>query len=62
MQEAIEKSPKEAVFYDELATQYSNLAIRFAQEGQATNSAQFAEAAIETSNYVQKLNPVHLNF
>lgn len=62
MQEAIEKSPKEAVFYDELATQYSNLAVAFAQEGQATNSAQFAEAAIETSNYVQKLNPVHLNF
>lgn len=62
MQEAIEESPKEALFYDELASQYSILAIAFAEEGQATNSAKFAEAAIETSNYVQKLNPVHLNF
>jgi tetratricopeptide (TPR) repeat protein len=62
MQDAIEQSPKEALFYDELASQYSTLAIAFAQEGQATNSAQFAEAAIETSNFVQKINPVHLNF
>lgn len=62
IQDAIEQSPKEALFYDELASQYSILAIAFAEEGQATNSAKFAEAAITTSNYVQKLNPVHLNF
>jgi putative inorganic carbon (hco3(-)) transporter len=62
IQNAIEQSPQEALFYDELASQYSILAIDFAKDGQATNSAKFAEAAIETSNFVQKLNPVHLNF
>ena len=62
MQDAIEQSPKEALFYDELANQYSNLAVAFAEEGQATSSAKFAEAAIETSNFVQELNPAHLNF
>ena len=62
MQDAIKLSPKEALFYDELSSQYSILAIAFAEEGQASNSAKFAEAAIETSNYVQKINPMHLNF
>ncbi len=62
IQNAIEESPKEALFYDELASQYSILAIAFAKDQQATNSAKFAQAAIETSNFVQELNPVHLNF
>ncbi len=62
IQKSIDLSPKEALFYDELASQYSILAIAFAKDNQATNSAEFAEAAIQTSNFVQKINPAHLNF
>ena len=62
IQQAIEKSPKEALFYDELAKNYSQLAVAFAEEDQATVAAQLARAAIESNDYALKLNPVHLNF
>ena len=62
IQQAIEKSPKEALFYDELASNYSQLAVAFAEENQATVAAQLARADIESNDYALKLNPVHLNF
>ena len=62
IQKAIEKSPKEAIFYDELGQSYSNLAVAFADEKATTVAAQLAKAAIESNDYALKLNPVHLNF
>jgi putative inorganic carbon (hco3(-)) transporter len=57
--EAITLQPQEAVFYDELATVYANLAIR-TQSSQTAD--QLARAAIEASDIALELNPVHLNF
>lgn len=62
IQEAIKKSPKEAFFYDELASDYAQLSIAFANERQATIGAALAQNAIENNRYALKLNPVHLNF
>jgi O-antigen ligase/Flp pilus assembly protein TadD len=62
IQKAIEKSPKEALFYDDLAKNYSQLAIAFAEEQESTVAAQLAKAAIESNEYALRLNPVHLNF
>lgn len=62
IQKAIEKSPKEALFYDELGKNYSQLAIAFAEEQEGTVAAQLAKAAIESNDYALRLNPVHLNF
>lgn len=62
IQKAIAASSKEALFYDELGSQYSELAVALAQDGQATSAAQLAQAAIQTNNKVMELNPVHLNF
>ncbi len=62
IQEAIKKSPKEAFFYDELASDYAQLSIAFANEKQSTASAALAQSAIESNRYALSLNPVHLNF
>lgn len=62
IQEAIKKSPKEAFFYDELASDYAQLSIAFANEKQSTASATLAQNAIESNRYALNLNPVHLNF
>lgn len=59
---AIQKSPKEAFFYDELAGDYSQLSLVSANNGQSTASAQLAQKAIESNSYALELNPVHLNF
>lgn len=62
IQKAIQKSPQEAFFYDELAENYAGLSIKFANDGQSTASAQLAQKAIESNRYALQLNPVHLNF
>ena len=62
LQQAIDQSPQEALFYDELASQYSQLALTLAETGDSSSSAQLAQAAWLTSNHVLELNPVHLNF
>lgn len=62
IQKAIKKSPKEALFYDDLADNYAQLSIAFANEQQSTASAQLAQSAIESNRYALQLNPVHLNF
>ena len=62
IQEAITKSPKEALFYDNLAENYAELSILFAKNQQSTNSALLAQKAIESNQYALQLNPAHLNF
>lgn len=62
LQKAIQKSPKEAFFYDELAEDYAELSIKFANDGQSTASASLAQKAIESNQYALQLNPAHLNF
>lgn len=62
IQEAIGYSPKEALFYDELASVYSKLAISYAQAEEATTSTQLAQAALQTSKFTLQLNDRHLNF
>lgn len=62
IQEAIKKSPKEALFYDELAGDYADLSIAFANDNQSTASALLAQKAIESNQYALQLNPAHLNF
>lgn len=62
IQEAILKSPKEAFFYDELADNYAQLSIAYANEKQSTVSSQLAQSAIESNRRAIELNRVHLNF
>lgn len=62
LQKAINLSPKEAFFYDDLSDSYSKLAVAYAKSGQATQSSEVAQAAIQTSQYTLQLNPRHLNF
>lgn len=62
IQEAIIKSPKEAFFYDELADNYAQLSIAYANEKQSTASSQLAQSAIESNRKAIELNGAHLNF
>ena len=62
IQEAINKSPKEAFFYDELADNYAQLSIAYANEKQSTASSQLAQSAIESNRRAIELNGAHLNF
>lgn len=62
IQEAILKSPKEAFFYDELADNYAQLSIAYANEKQSTASSQLAQSAIESNRKAIELNDAHLNF
>jgi putative inorganic carbon (hco3(-)) transporter len=62
LQEAIELSPKEALFYDELADVYSILSFQYEVVGKKETSKKIANASIENSNYALILNPRHLNF
>lgn len=60
--EAIEYSPNEAFFYDDLAGNYAQLSIALANNKESTASAQFAQAAIATNQRALELNKAHLNF
>lgn len=62
IQKAMQKAPKEALFYDELADNYVKLSVAFANDRQSTLSAQLAQKAIESNQYALQLNPAHLNF
>lgn len=59
---AIEKSPQEATFYDELATQYALYSLGFAQQGKNAEAQALMTAAIQVSDAVIKLNSRQLNF
>lgn len=59
---AIQKSPQEALFYDELSSVYASAAVQLAQVGEATAAAQTAETAVLLSDKTMELNAQHLNF
>ncbi|HZZ98461.1 MAG TPA: tetratricopeptide repeat protein [Candidatus Saccharimonadia bacterium] len=61
-EEAIQLSPNEALFHDDYSTLLGNIAVGLAQQGEATQAAQFAQKAVIESDRVLTLNPVHLNF
>ncbi len=62
LQRAILLSPKEALFYDELANTYASIAVEFVQLDNLELAQEFAELATKTSNKTVELNPKHLNF
>jgi len=62
LQRAILLSPKEAIFYDELADSYASMAVEFYEAGDLEASKQFSQLAIETSDKTIELNPHHFNF
>ncbi len=59
---AIEKSPQEALFIDELSHSYAQLALQAAAQKQATETAQLAGQALALNQQALTLNPAHLNF
>ena len=62
MLSALEKSPKEALYYDTLSDYYAKLAVHFATTGEATTAAQLVNETVTTSDMVMQLNNRHLNF
>ncbi len=62
LQTALRLSPKEALFYDELASTYADIAVQFAEYDQATASAKYKELAIAASDQTFALNSQHLPF
>ncbi len=66
LESAINQSPNEALFWDQLASQYSLLAASLQTTPQASTSgdviSQFAQAAVAASDYTLSLNPRHLDF
>ncbi len=62
LQKAILLSPKEALFYDELANTYASIAVEFLQLENPELAREFADLAIKTSDKTLELNSVHLNF
>lgn len=62
LQKAILLSPKEALFYDELANTYASIAVEFLQLDNLELAKEFTDLAIKTSNKTLELNSVHLNF
>lgn len=59
---AIQASPNEAIYYDELAHIYSSIAVATKGDDGSTTAAQLGQIAVELSNKAIALNPVHLNF
>jgi len=62
LQTAIKLSPKQALFYDELANTYADIAVQLSEIDQATASAEFTNLAIAASDQTFALNPQHLPF
>ncbi len=60
--EATQKSPKEALYYDNLSDNYAMLAAEFAKTGEATAAAQLTNEAIKASDLAIENNDRHLNF
>jgi Flp pilus assembly protein TadD len=62
LQQAINFSANEALFYDELATLYANAAVAVAQNDDLEEAEQLATASLLASDTALELNPRHLNF
>ncbi len=61
-EKAIQESPDEALFYDEVAATYGQIALALGQQEDSTNSAQFTKIAAQYSDAAIKLNNRNLNF
>ncbi len=61
LEQAVLKSPHEAIYQDQLASAYAQIAVALAETNDATLAAQFTQKAVETSDQAMKLNSVHLN-
>jgi len=59
LQRAVLLSPKEAIFYDELANAYASAAVEFYEIEDVEAVEQFAQLAIEASDQALELNPHH---
>jgi putative inorganic carbon (hco3(-)) transporter len=62
LQQAAALSPREALYYDELANSYSKIAVLLEENNESSTSGDVKQKAIQASNYALKLNPRHLNF
>ena len=62
LQTAVKIRPNEALFHNQLADTYSNVAILLDQQNESTASAEFQQAVLDESELTLKLNPRHLNF
>ncbi|KKT98615.1 MAG: O-antigen polymerase [Microgenomates group bacterium GW2011_GWA1_46_15] len=62
LQKAIDLSPNEALFHDELSSLTATLAVSASTQKQASLSAQLMQLALAESNTTLSLNAVHLNF
>jgi putative inorganic carbon (hco3(-)) transporter len=62
LQKTTEMIPSEALYHDELSSEYARLAVAYHDQQQATQAAKLASAAIGESNVTLSLNPRHLNF
>jgi tetratricopeptide (TPR) repeat protein len=59
---AVQRSPAEAVFYNELGEAYAQAALTEVQSGNASTAAQLAEASAINHTTAINLNAHHLNF
>jgi putative inorganic carbon (hco3(-)) transporter len=62
LKSAVDLRPQEALFHDELALAYANMAIAFADRDEPENSATFIQVALAGVQNSKNLNSVHLNF
>lgn len=62
LQQAAALQPQQALFHDELAETYSQLAVALDEQGESTQAAQLAAAAVQEVTLTRRLNPRHLNF
>ena len=59
--QAIKLSPQEAIFQNELANSYANIAVALSQNHQPDQAQQFANAAIAESDNAVSLSPANVN-
>lgn len=62
LRESTNLVPGEALFHDQLAQAYAEIAVTLDQQGSPEDAAAFEEAAILASQRTLTLNPVHNNF
>jgi len=58
---AVKISPKEAIFHNDLATVYTNIALSLKQDKEAEKANVFVSLAITESNRARELSPANLN-
>jgi hypothetical protein len=62
LQQAIQLRPNQALFYDELANAYAEIAAQFSQLKETETAQEYAQLAIEAADTTLRLNPHQLNF